>query len=215
MEAKEFKVGQKWRMRGGEIATIYGFPEDGNAWAHWSGKASVFRPDGCYWPDGTESPLDLATLVEDVAPEPAEYSPAPLLEIDPTSTEGGKSAVVQAGAPESQLIRAYNSGYKAGHHDTVEAQYTDIDQRDMYTYHADVVADMIADGTLSAPPAQPQPVAEPVESIDTPEFTNLMSKWDGAKPGSDSCAAYDAIVAHIDAKLAATKIAQQAPKDAA
>ena len=53
----------------------------------------------------------------------------------------------------AQLIRAYNSGYMSGHQDTVESQYTDIDQRDMSTYHADVVADMIADGTLAAPAA--------------------------------------------------------------
>lgn len=63
--------------------------------------------------------------------------------------------------PPSLLIRAYNSGYMSGHNDTVEGQYTDIDQRDMFTYHADVVADMIADGTLAAP-AAPAEQAEPV-----------------------------------------------------
>lgn len=42
------------------------------------------------------------------------------------------------------LCLAYNSGYKHGHHDTVEAQYADIHQSDMETYHADEVAEIDA-----------------------------------------------------------------------
>ena len=32
-------------------------------------------------------------------------------------------------------MRLYNSGYKAGHHDTVEAMYVDIFDCDMENYH--------------------------------------------------------------------------------
>ena len=42
------------------------------------------------------------------------------------------------------LCRVYNSGYTHGHHDTVEAQYTDIHRSDMETYHADEVAEIDA-----------------------------------------------------------------------
>jgi hypothetical protein len=71
----------------------------------------------------------------------------------------------EAPAPAA-LIRAYNSGYKAGHHDTVEAQYADISQRDMDTYHADVVADLIADGTLAASPVPANDVQGERKSTD-------------------------------------------------
>jgi hypothetical protein len=39
-------------------------------------------------------------------------------------------------------IRLYNEGYRAGHHDTVESQYTDIAEEDMDSFHSDVVASM-------------------------------------------------------------------------
>jgi hypothetical protein len=42
-------------------------------------------------------------------------------------------------------IRLYNSGYHAGHHDTVEGGYTDILQCDMDTYHDDVVAEILSE----------------------------------------------------------------------
>ena len=41
------------------------------------------------------------------------------------------------------LVRLYNAGYKAGHHDTVEGQYTDIFEVDMDSYHKDAVAEII------------------------------------------------------------------------
>ena len=41
------------------------------------------------------------------------------------------------------LVRLYNSGYKAGHHDTVEGQYTDIFEIDMDSYHKDDVDEII------------------------------------------------------------------------
>jgi len=37
----------------------------------------------------------------------------------------------------------YTSGYKAGHHDTVESNYTDVEYEDMNTYFYDNVGDII------------------------------------------------------------------------
>ena len=45
----------------------------------------------------------------------------------------------------STIIHIYNSGYHAGHHDTVEGQYVDIYPSDMDTYHEDVVIDLLYD----------------------------------------------------------------------
>ena len=45
-----------------------------------------------------------------------------------------------------QSVRLYNSGYHAGHHDTVEGCYTHILPCDMSTYHDDVVAALAAKG---------------------------------------------------------------------
>jgi len=45
---------------------------------------------------------------------------------------------------EAALIYLYNKGYHAGHHDTVEACYTDIMDCDMGEYHADEVNDICA-----------------------------------------------------------------------
>jgi hypothetical protein len=71
MESKEFKVGQKWRMRGGKIATISGHTERGNPTASWAEKNSAFAPNGRYWFSGVDSEFDLIELVEDVASAPA------------------------------------------------------------------------------------------------------------------------------------------------
>jgi hypothetical protein len=71
MESKEFKAGQKWRMRGGEIATISGHTESGCPAVSWAEKYSVFAPNGHYWFGDGESEFDLIELVEDVAPAPA------------------------------------------------------------------------------------------------------------------------------------------------
>jgi hypothetical protein len=43
------------------------------------------------------------------------------------------------------MVRLYNQGYKAGHHDTVEAGYVDIFDCDMETYHEDVVREILAE----------------------------------------------------------------------
>lgn len=37
----------------------------------------------------------------------------------------------------------YNSGYKAGHHDTVEATYVDIHWSDMENYHEEEVEEIL------------------------------------------------------------------------
>ena len=41
------------------------------------------------------------------------------------------------------LVRLYNAAYKAGHHDTVEGQYTDILEEDMESFHEDEVAEFL------------------------------------------------------------------------
>jgi hypothetical protein len=46
-------------------------------------------------------------------------------------------------ASKALLVRLYNAGYKAGHHDTVEGQYTDIFEVDMDSYHENVVAEIL------------------------------------------------------------------------
>jgi len=46
---------------------------------------------------------------------------------------------------KSLLVQMYNKGYRAGHHDTVEAQCVDILDEDMDIYHADVVNGIIAE----------------------------------------------------------------------
>jgi len=41
------------------------------------------------------------------------------------------------------LVITYNTGYMAGHHDTVEAQFVPIHHTDMDTYHAEEVCEII------------------------------------------------------------------------
>ena len=41
------------------------------------------------------------------------------------------------------LVLLYNQGYLAGHHDTVESQYTHIYSEDMDSFHADIVAEIL------------------------------------------------------------------------
>lgn len=57
-------------------------------------------------------------------------------------------------------VRLYNSGYHAGHHDTVEAGYVDIFDCDMDTYHAETVEEIVLanyQGELPARTATPHP----------------------------------------------------------
>ena len=42
-----------------------------------------------------------------------------------------------------KFIFIYNLGYHAGHHDTVEGNYTDIFPCDMKQYHEDIVAEIL------------------------------------------------------------------------
>ena len=55
---------------------------------------------------------------------------------------------------ESFMVHMYNFGYKAGHHDTVEGQYIDLDRRDMGTYHSDIVAEWVEDVGYHTTPLQ-------------------------------------------------------------
>lgn len=59
MNEKTFEPGQKWRMRGGQIATIHYSSIDGRVTAAWDSRASVFTSDGRYWFHGEESEFDL------------------------------------------------------------------------------------------------------------------------------------------------------------
>jgi hypothetical protein len=54
-----------------------------------------------------------------------------------------KKAVGQRDDARRLLVIAYNSGYMAGHNDTVEAQFIPIHHSDMDTYHADVVEEIL------------------------------------------------------------------------
>jgi hypothetical protein len=51
----------------------------------------------------------------------------------------------QVAEQEKYAVHIYNSGYKAGHNDTVEGYYTDVFTCDMDTYHADVVKKLRAE----------------------------------------------------------------------
>ena len=55
------------------------------------------------------------------------------------NTEGGCSAT----SCSPLLVRLYNAAYKAGHHDTVQGQYTDISEADMETYHEEEVTEFL------------------------------------------------------------------------
>ena len=48
-------------------------------------------------------------------------------------------------AAVEKAVHVYNSGYHAGHHDTVEGCYTHIVSQDMDSYHDDVVTELLED----------------------------------------------------------------------
>jgi hypothetical protein len=62
---ERFEIGSSWRMRGGEIATIFLLTPNGRVNAFWAGRQSVFTPGGQYWFHDEESEFD---LVEEVKP---------------------------------------------------------------------------------------------------------------------------------------------------
>ena len=47
--------------------------------------------------------------------------------------------------PMPVLVRLYNAGYQAGHHDTVEGGFVDVHPSDSETYHSEEVAEIIAE----------------------------------------------------------------------
>jgi hypothetical protein len=64
----DFEPGSKWRMRGGEIATVYGSKAGTeNIVAYWGDRMSVFRSDGAYWFHDEESEFDLIEPAESAA----------------------------------------------------------------------------------------------------------------------------------------------------
>jgi len=46
---------------------------------------------------------------------------------------------------EELLTETYNAGYMAGHHDTVEGGYIDINPDDLNSYHSDVAEEIMSD----------------------------------------------------------------------
>lgn len=70
--------------------------------------------------------------------EPAAPLPPTTEEVSP---EEGKGELYN----KEQLILFFNNGYMRGHHDTVEAQFTDIHHSDMNSYHEDIVDDILAE----------------------------------------------------------------------
>lgn len=69
----------------------------------------------------------------------AEIAEAEITGVGPAQTFS-RSPLVMA---QEAMVRVYNAGYAAGHHDTVEGGYVDIFDEDKATYHADVVRDLI------------------------------------------------------------------------
>ena len=59
-----FMPGQKWRMRGGEIAVISPAPVAPHVCANYLDRMSVFTPEGRYWFHDEESEFDLVELIE-------------------------------------------------------------------------------------------------------------------------------------------------------
>ena len=58
-----------------------------------------------------------------------------------------KELCLGAKAAEKLQVYLYNMGYGAGHDDTVEGCYTDILPVDAFTYHNDMVSDILKEQT--------------------------------------------------------------------
>jgi len=65
------------------------------------------------------------------------------------SEHDGAASSVRSDALMALMVRIYNSGYHAGHHDTVEAGYVDIHRDDMETYHLETVEEIIAEANAN------------------------------------------------------------------
>jgi hypothetical protein len=63
----------------------------------------------------------------------------------PEYEERIKNLKEELAASREAATHIYNSGYHAGHHDTVEGRYVDIVPTDMDTYHAEEVAELLAE----------------------------------------------------------------------
>lgn len=61
-------------------------------------------------------------------------------------------------------MRLYNSGYKAGHHDTVEAAYIDIHNEDMDNYHEEEAREIL-DEIEGGEELNPEQWAEFIEAL--------------------------------------------------
>lgn len=61
------------------------------------------------------------------------------------------------------FVHVYNSGYEAGHHDTVECGFTPIHHSDKDTYHEDVVMEILED--LNVRDSHPQPEGGGLDTI--------------------------------------------------
>ena len=68
--------------------------------------------------------------------------------LDNDAADALEQAQARVDGLENMQVWLYNQGYQSGHHDTVEGMFTDVLPVDMETYHADLVADLIADEAL-------------------------------------------------------------------
>lgn len=61
-----------------------------------------------------------------------------------TSAQNDYAALLARHNALVEAVHIYNSGYHAGHHDTVEGGYVDIHPSDMDSYHAEEVSELLA-----------------------------------------------------------------------
>lgn len=66
---------------------------------------------------------------------------------------GAENTRVDGWISVADVIEIYNAGYVSGHHDTVEACYTDVHYSDRREYHNDTVGEMLDDMELTPPEA--------------------------------------------------------------
>ena len=107
----------------------------------------------------------------------------PLIELVAAITCVAQPSQAQ-GASKSDLIYLYNAGYKSGHHDTVESQYTDVTHHDMRTYHHDVIEDLISEGEIAQ---SAQPTEHPAAQRQARELSGdeIQAIW--VEHGIDEC----------------------------
>lgn len=92
------------------------------------------------------------------------------------------------------FCRVYNSGYHAGHHDTVEGGYTHVYPQDMDDYHEDVVIEILED--LQQEGFTTHPTAKVPEDL-----RNRLEAWSRALTGWPKGTAIEKVKSQIDKLL--------------